>query len=66
MGFRAWGDPQELIPDTKPKGPSAQYLGTWDLGTTIYSTGFLGRIGLLGTWTLRERVSWFNDHLRRA
>ena len=23
-----------------PKGPSTQYLGTWDLGNSNYSTGF--------------------------
>ena len=25
---------------TDPKGPSTQYLGTWDLGNSKYCTGF--------------------------
>ena len=27
-------------PGTYPKGPSAQHLGTWDLGCSNYSTCF--------------------------
>ena len=34
-----------------PKGPCTQYLGTWDLGSSNYSTG----VGL-GTWTLRGKL----------
>ena len=26
--------------DPNPKGPSTQYLGTWGLGNSNYSTGF--------------------------
>ena len=26
-----------------PKGPSTQYLGTWVLGNSDYSAGFLGK-----------------------